>query len=344
MSSSSSSDASGSSDAEEEQQAVQQVVTGANADPQVLQYFWDLASLQQVSSDHLLPCSDICVWCAGPSFPSVRWFVCLEISRLTRSLPPCPCCQTQEERQAAAEALVAALVDSQKQYDGTHRTKGAVPSGNFDQEAGNRQQRMEQCLSCCSPLMVRSSTWGKGRRATTCAPPLAQSVQGQLVSATHGCDVAFSPDRLSPPFLLCVTWQQAYGLKRLARGLASSRQGARQGFAAALAATLAHSAAAASKGAATAQKLQQPFVSAAGVLAVLDACLEVTGSMKGTVRLMSTVLCAGGCAGCSCGWPGQMASGLSMGKFRCCLPACKAPISTSARLTNPRLGFAGVPE
>jgi hypothetical protein len=52
--SSSSSDASGSSDAEEEQQAVHQVVTGANADPQVLQYFWDLASLQQVSCDHLL--------------------------------------------------------------------------------------------------------------------------------------------------------------------------------------------------------------------------------------------------------------------------------------------------
>jgi hypothetical protein len=91
---------------------------------------------------------------------------------------------------------------------------------------------------------------------------------------------------LAVPALLLLC-QQAYGLKRLARGLASSRQGARQGFAAALAATLAHSAAAASKGAAAAgQKLQQPFVSAAGVLALLDACLEVTGSMKGTVRLM----------------------------------------------------------
>lgn len=65
---------SSSSDAEDEQQAVQQVVTGANADPQVLQYFWDLASLQQVSSDHLLLCSDICVWCAGPSFPAVTCF------------------------------------------------------------------------------------------------------------------------------------------------------------------------------------------------------------------------------------------------------------------------------
>lgn len=77
---------------------------------------------------------------------------------------------------------------------------------------------------------------------------------------------------------------QGYGLKRLARGLASSRQGARQGFAAALAATLAHSAAAVT-GAAHQQQLavQRPFVSAAGVLALLDACLEVTGSMKGTV-------------------------------------------------------------
>lgn len=78
---------------------------------------------------------------------------------------------------------------------------------------------------------------------------------------------------------------QAYGVKRLARGLASSRQGARQGFAAAFAATLAHSAAGASTPAGQQAQLvlQRPFVSAAGVLAVLDACLEVTGSMKGTV-------------------------------------------------------------
>lgn len=63
----------------------------------------------------------------------------------------------QEERQAAATALVAALVNSQKAYDATHRAKSAQPAGNFDQEAGNRQQRMEECLSCCSPLMVSPS-------------------------------------------------------------------------------------------------------------------------------------------------------------------------------------------
>lgn len=80
---------------------------------------------------------------------------------------------------------------------------------------------------------------------------------------------------------------QAYGLKRLARGLASSRQGARQGFAAALAATIAHSAAAASS--IPAGRLQRPFVSAAGVLALLDACLEVTGSMKGTVSVLTSL-------------------------------------------------------
>jgi hypothetical protein len=39
---------SSSSDHEQEPQHVQSVVTGANADPQVLQYFWDLASLQEV--------------------------------------------------------------------------------------------------------------------------------------------------------------------------------------------------------------------------------------------------------------------------------------------------------
>lgn len=89
--------------------------------------------------------------------------------------------------------------------------------------------------------------------------------------------------------------RQAYSLKRLARGLASSRQGARQGFAAALAAALAHSAAAAEAvhgqssnktGAlAGSTPLQAPFVSAAGALALLDACLEVTGSMKGSVSV-----------------------------------------------------------
>lgn len=48
---------SGSSEGEEDQQLVQQVVTGANADPQVLQYFWDLASLQQVgATDQDAPC------------------------------------------------------------------------------------------------------------------------------------------------------------------------------------------------------------------------------------------------------------------------------------------------
>lgn len=70
----------------------------------------------------------------------------------------CCCCWClQEERQSAAEALVTALVDSQKQYDATHRAKSAEPAGSFDQEGGNRQQRMEQCLSCCSPLMVSPS-------------------------------------------------------------------------------------------------------------------------------------------------------------------------------------------
>lgn len=75
---------------------------------------------------------------------------------------------------------------------------------------------------------------------------------------------------------------QAYSLKRLARGLASSRQGARQGFAAALAATLAHSAAAAA-GEQSRTRLKQPCVAAAGALVLLEACLEVTGSMNGTV-------------------------------------------------------------
>lgn len=105
-------------------------------------------------------------------------------------------------------------------------------------------------------------------------------------------DVGTRQQRLEAS-LACCSPLMAYGLKRLARGLASSRQGARQGFAAALAATLAHSAAAAARGsdARDAHKkkqqqqpqLQLPCVSAAGVLALLDACLEVTGSMKGSV-------------------------------------------------------------
>lgn len=102
MSSSSSSDASGSSDAEEEQQAVQQVVTGANADPQVLQYFWDLASLQQVSSDHLLLrhlcvvrwavlffCQVVCMPDNQPSHPQSAPLPLLPHRRSAR-LPPRP--------------------------------------------------------------------------------------------------------------------------------------------------------------------------------------------------------------------------------------------------------------
>ncbi|KAF8062006.1 pol5 [Scenedesmus sp. PABB004] len=163
-------------------------VTGASADPQVLQLFWDLASL------------------------------------------------AEDVRLTAAGALVAALVDSQKQHDAQHRPADAQPGGSLeaaDAGGGGRAARMEAALSCCSPLM-------------------------------------------------------AYGLKRLARGLASSRQGARQGFAAALAAVLSRSAAAAAaapprgKGGGGGGELAAPFVSAAGVLALLDACLEVTGSMKGS--------------------------------------------------------------
>jgi hypothetical protein len=41
---------SSSEDEQEEQHGGDQQVTGANADPQVLQFFWDLASLEQVCS------------------------------------------------------------------------------------------------------------------------------------------------------------------------------------------------------------------------------------------------------------------------------------------------------
>lgn len=49
--SSSGSESSASEDNTANEQHVHQVVTGANADPQVLQYFWDLASLEQVNDD-----------------------------------------------------------------------------------------------------------------------------------------------------------------------------------------------------------------------------------------------------------------------------------------------------
>jgi hypothetical protein len=61
----------------------------------------------------------------------------------------------QDARQTAANALVLALIDSQKQHEGSHMPADAQPGGSLDlQEGGNRQQRMEQCLNCCSPLMV----------------------------------------------------------------------------------------------------------------------------------------------------------------------------------------------
>jgi hypothetical protein len=78
---SSGSSASGSSGSEdEEQQHVHQVVTGANADPQVLQYFWDLASLQQVRFDPELPVSasvtaDQAAACLRQAIGSSFWFL-----------------------------------------------------------------------------------------------------------------------------------------------------------------------------------------------------------------------------------------------------------------------------
>ncbi len=93
----------------------------------------------------------------------------------------------------------------------------------------------------------------------------------------------------------------AYALKRLARGLASSRDGARQGYAAALAVLLAH---AAGNGAAAAavgnaqdggagrqqhKKLKQQHVGGGGwmdlggALSLIESSLQVTGSMKGSV-------------------------------------------------------------
>lgn len=93
----------------------------------------------------------------SPLLPSLLLLLLPTLSLNTP--PPTPTPKQQAERQAAAEALVAALVDSQKQYDATHRAKGDNPGGTLEQleAGGNRQQRMEECLSCCSPLMVRDS-------------------------------------------------------------------------------------------------------------------------------------------------------------------------------------------
>lgn len=41
----------------EDEQLADQHVTGANADPQVLQYFWDLASLETVRCSDCLDCA-----------------------------------------------------------------------------------------------------------------------------------------------------------------------------------------------------------------------------------------------------------------------------------------------
>jgi len=89
-----------------------------------------------------------------------------------------------------------------------------------------------------------------------------------------------------------------YGLRRLARGLASGRAGARQGFAVALAAVLAAAAAAGPPPApaSPAAPARPLAVDARGVLALLDASLEVTGSMKASVsvRRLFAVSCGAG--------------------------------------------------
>jgi hypothetical protein len=99
MSSSDGSSGSGSSSGsdQEDEQHVQQVITGANADPQVLQYFWDLASLQQVSCDPNIPrgCSDMRAKRALPSLLSGLWDLHLLLRLLTAAPASiaCYCCR-----------------------------------------------------------------------------------------------------------------------------------------------------------------------------------------------------------------------------------------------------------
>jgi hypothetical protein len=70
------------------------------------------------------------------------------------------CCTAQADRVAAAEALVAALVASQKQFDAKYRAANVQLAGTLEQtEGGSRQQRMEQALSCCSPHMVSRTVY-----------------------------------------------------------------------------------------------------------------------------------------------------------------------------------------
>jgi len=110
-------------------------------------------------------------------------------------------------------------------------------------------------------------------------------------AAAKGGDASSARRRCSP--------LMGYALKRLARGLASSRDGARQGYAAAFAVLLAHAAgngAAAAEGGGKHKKLKQQHVGAAGwldlsgALALVETSLPVTGSMKGTVSDCSDAL------------------------------------------------------
>lgn len=84
----------------------------------------------------------------------LSYYIALRALGLPNQRKPCAAA-VQDERESAAKALVEALVNSQQQHDTPQRSADMHPGGSLEQqEGGNRQQRMEQCLNCCSPVMV----------------------------------------------------------------------------------------------------------------------------------------------------------------------------------------------
>lgn len=166
----------------------------------------------------------------------------------------------QAPRLAATQTLVADVLQDQA---------GNAPSESYKQPEAQQQlpggpakpQQLEQALQRCSPLMVGLH---KGRDAS----PMLQHSVYRLCA----CWVCYHHNHCWRCSLLGV---QTYCLRRLAKGLGSSRDASRQGFATALAALLDKCGQESGTG---------PVVGYQEALTLLDRCIESAGgSAKGGV-------------------------------------------------------------
>jgi hypothetical protein len=238
---------------------------------QVLQHFWSLASLDPVG------------WAGRPP---------LQPRTLLPSnlLPACPAVTAPAAARLSSPPFPLALPSTLP-----------IPHAHPPHPPAQQDERAGAVAGLVSDLLASQAAFSPPPAAAAAAP--APAPRGGHAGGTADAAAAAALGRCSPLMV--------YAMRRLVRGLASSRDGARQGYAAALAVLLRHAAGglggggggkgkkakAAAGGGGAAAAATAGWIDMAGVLALIEACLPVSGSMKGTVGVRGG---GGGCHGV--GW------------------------------------------